>query len=153
MGRGTADASASWSRRRLHRLDVSRQHFPDLDSEGDPGMSEATISTTDPRTGRPLGATVWFCWMTIMWVAFFVLLVEDRLDGLWAWIRDLPLLVEAVLWVALLPWVLGTAVWTSSWPDTVRMPLVGLFALGWTIISIPRQKTVAGDVSNDPHRM
>jgi hypothetical protein len=105
-------------------------------------MTEST-SPTVVRGHRPVGATVWFLWMIAMWVAFFVLLFADRLEALWNAIRDLPLVVEVVLWVAFLPWMLGTAVWTSSWSTTVRVLLVAIFAIGWTIVSIPREKRTA----------
>ena len=76
-------------------------------------MSEAAISPARPTEQRPLGATIWFVWMVAMWVMFFVLLAADRIDDIWSRVRDLPLLAEAVLWVAFLPWMLGSAVWTS----------------------------------------
>jgi hypothetical protein len=78
--------------------------------------------------------------MVGMWVAFFVLLFADHLGMLWNAILHLPLLVEIVLWVLFLPWMLGMAVWTSSWSDWLRIVLVLLFALGWTIASIPRRR-------------
>jgi hypothetical protein len=93
-----------------------------------------------PRSS--LGATLWFVWMVAMWLTFFVLLVANRLDGLWSAIRHLPLFVEIVLWVAFLPWMLGMAVWTSSWADWLRGLLVLCFAVGWTLLSIPRGKKV-----------
>jgi len=55
-------------------------------------------------------------------------------------VRDLPLVVEGMLWLAFLPWLLGTAVWESSWPDALRVALVVVFAAGWTLASIPRAK-------------
>ena len=64
----------------------------------------------------------------------------DRLDEVWSAIRDLPLLVEVGVWVAFLPWMLGTAVWASSWPAVVRVLLVLCFAVGWTVVSIPRER-------------
>jgi hypothetical protein len=103
-------------------------------------MSEITPPTTSLRRHRPLGATLWFLWMNFMWGAFFVVLFADRLDGLWSAIRDLPLLVEVGVWVLFLPWVLGTAVWTSSWPVVLRVLLVVCFAVGWTVASFPREK-------------
>ena len=105
-------------------------------------MSEITPPTTSLGRHRPLGATLWFLWMIFMWVAFFLLLFADRLGELWSAIRDLPLLVEVGMWVAFLPWMLGTAVWTSSWPSAVRVLLVMCFAACWTIMSIPREKSV-----------
>jgi len=103
-------------------------------------MTEITPPTISLHRRRPLGATLWFLWMVVMWDAFFVLLFAYRLDGIWDAVRDLPLLVEVVAWVAFLPWMLGTAVWTSAWPAALRVLLVACFAVGWTIVSIPREK-------------
>jgi hypothetical protein len=77
---------------------------------GEHAMTEITPPTTSLRRHRPLGATLWFLWMILMWATFFVLLFADRLGELWTAIRDLPLLVEVGMWVAFLPWMLGTAV-------------------------------------------
>jgi hypothetical protein len=79
--------------------------------------------------------------MVGLWVAFFVLLFADRLGALWNAVLQLPLLLEIVLWVVFLPWMLGMAVWTSSWGDWLRVALVLLFAIGWTIASIPRRRS------------
>jgi hypothetical protein len=84
--------------------------------------------------------------MILMWAAFFVLLFADRLGELWTAIRDLPLLVEVGMCVAFLPWMLGTAVWTSSWPAVVRVLLVLCFAVGWTVVSIPREQPAKAPV-------
>jgi hypothetical protein len=103
-------------------------------------MSEATLPSVRRAEQRPVGATIWFVWMVAMWAGFFVLLAAERIDGVWSWVRDLPLLVELVLWVALFPWLLGAAVWTSSWAGWLRLLLVLVFALGWSLASIPRPK-------------
>jgi hypothetical protein len=75
-----------------------------------------------------------------MWLAFFALLWAGQLDEIWNWIRDLPLIAEIALWIAFLPWMLGMAVWTSSWATWIRVVLVVLFAVGWTVVSIPRRR-------------
>ena len=103
-------------------------------------MSEATLPPLRRSERRPLGARIWFVWMVAMWVGFFLLLLTDRIDGVWSWVRDLPLLVELALWVALFPWLLGAAVWTSSWAGWLRLLLVLVFALSWSLASIPRRK-------------
>jgi hypothetical protein len=77
--------------------------------------------------------------MVAMWVAFFAALVDGRLDDVWRWVTDLPLLVQLLVWLLAFPWLLGTAVWQSSWADWVRFCLVAAFATGWTLISIPRK--------------
>jgi hypothetical protein len=103
-------------------------------------MSEATVPNFRRSERRPLGATIWFVWMVAMWVGFFVLLLADQIEGAWSWVRELPLLVELLVWVALFPWLLGAAVWTSSWEGWLRLLLVLMFAVGWSLASIPRQK-------------
>lgn len=92
------------------------------------------------RRSPAAGSVLWFLWMLGMWVAFFVLLRLDQIDVVWTWVRDLPLVAEVVAWFLFLPWMLGTAVWTSDWSEGVRVALVLTFALGWTIISVPRSK-------------
>jgi hypothetical protein len=74
-----------------------------------------------------------------MWAGFFALLGADRIEGIWSWLHDLPLLVELLVWVALFPWLLGSAVWTSSWDGWLRLLLVVTFAFGWSLASIPRR--------------
>jgi hypothetical protein len=96
---------------------------------------------TRPR--RPIGATLWFVWIVGMWMAFFVLLFADQLDEIWGAVRDLPFVAEIVLWVLFLPWMLGTAVWTTSWSGWIRVALVACFAVGWTVVSIPRRTSRA----------
>lgn len=103
-------------------------------------MSEATLPTAHRSGRRPLAAMAWFVWMVAMWAGFFVLLLADRIGDVWDWVRDLPLLAELVLWVALFPWFLGSAVWTSSWAGWLRLLLVLVFAFGWSLASIPRPK-------------
>jgi hypothetical protein len=104
------------------------------------GVSEVALSGVQRLERRPLGATIWFVWMIAMWAAFIVLLAADRIDGVWGWVHELPLLAELVLWVALFPWFLGAAVWTSSWAGWLRLLLVLVFAFGWSLASIPRRK-------------
>lgn len=103
-------------------------------------MSEATLRRVERSERRPLGATIWFVWMVAMWAGFFLLLAADRIDGVWSSVRDLPLVGELVPWLALFPWFLGAAVWTSSWADRPRLLFVLCFAFGWSLVSIPRRK-------------
>jgi hypothetical protein len=114
------------------------------------GVRQAVVpqaAPTDPnatppgatRPHRPIGATLWFLWMVGMWMAFFALLFADQLDEIWRSVRDLPFVAEMVLWVLFLPWMLGMAVWTTSWATWIRVALVACFAVGWTLVSIPRR--------------
>lgn len=82
----------------------------------------------------------WFVWMTGLWIVFFVLMHNGRLDDLARWIRDLPIVFEILVWIVFLPQVLATAVWTSGWSEGLRVTLIVLFVTVWTLLSIPRQK-------------
>jgi hypothetical protein len=81
------------------------------------------------RTIRPpssrIGGVAWLVFMVGMWIAFFVVLVGDQLDDVWQWARDLPLVLKLGLWLLTFPWLLGTAVWQSSWTPWLRVGLVG----------------------------
>ncbi|MEV0790369.1 hypothetical protein [Kribbella sp. NPDC050459] len=101
----------------------------------------STANATRGVRRVPPSSTGWFVWMTGLWIVFFVLLSQGRLDDLAAWIRDLPLVAEILVWIAFFPQVLATAVWTSDWSDALRTTLVVLFAAGWTIVSIPRPRS------------
>jgi nucleotide-binding universal stress UspA family protein len=97
-------------------------------------MTEA-IRGPRVRSSRPAGGGAWFIWMAGMWVAFFWLLLADRLDDVWTWVTQLPILVEIIVWIVFFPWMLGTWVWNSSWPDWLRVALVVSFAVCWTIVA------------------
>jgi hypothetical protein len=78
------------------------------------------------------------------WGVFFALLVlaEGTLSALWDSLRELPLLVEGLIWVLLFPLVLATGVWESSWQTWPRLLLVVCFAVGWSLAFFPRAKRV-----------
>lgn len=70
-----------------------------------------------------------------MWVAFAVALVfsQGSLDQAWIWIRSLPILLQAVVWLLFLPVVGGLWVWETTWPLFLRLVIVlGLGA--WNIL-------------------
>ena len=78
-------------------------------------MSDSAFSDRRTRHTVSMRARMWFAWMVVMWAAFFALLATGHLDGLWSAIRDLPLVAQILLWIPFLPWMLGMAVWASSW--------------------------------------
>lgn len=101
-------------------------------------MNDLTAPQSEESPRPSLGARLWFVWIVGMWVAFFVTLFAHQLDPLWSGIRQLSLLVQILLWLGFLPWMLGAAVWTSSWAGWLRVLLVIGLAVGWTLASIPR---------------
>jgi hypothetical protein len=98
------------------------------------------VATTIRPPASRVGGVAWLVFMVGMWIAFFVALLGDRLGEVWQWARDLPLVLELGLWLLSFPWMLGTAVWESSWAPWLRACLVASFAIAWTLISIPRAK-------------
>ena len=96
-------------------------------------------TTIRPQSSR-VGGAAWLVFMVGMWIAFFVALLDDQLGQVWQWVRDLPLLFELGLWLLSFPWLLATVVWENSWAPWLRVCLVASFAIGWTLISIPRAK-------------
>jgi hypothetical protein len=109
--------------------------------------AEATTRSQAPHDALPqryssrgtsLFAQLWFAWMVGLWAVFFTLVFADRLEVVWNAIRQLPIVVEVLAWIAFLPWMLGMAVWTSGWVGWLRVLLVFCFAVGWTVASIPR---------------
>jgi hypothetical protein len=51
------------------------------------------------------------------WVVFYALMLfsEPTLGDLREHLRDLPLVVEGVVWLLLFPYVLALTIWESSW--------------------------------------
>lgn len=96
------------------------------------------MSMTVARRRGGLGPAIWFAWMVVMWIGFFALLFAGQLASLWSAITALPVVVQVVAWIAFLPWMLATWVWTGTWAEWVRVALVLVFAIGWTLVSIPR---------------
>ena len=100
-----------------------------------------STSSTQSRPSRASsGSSGWFVWTVGLWVVFFVLLNNRDLDALAGWIRGLPLPLELLVWLVFFPWVLATAVWTGDWSEGLRLTLVILFAIVWTLVAIPHPK-------------
>ena len=62
----------------------------------------------------------------VLWVAFGYALVASQgsLDRSYEWLRSLPLIAQAGLWLLTLPVAVGLWVWETTWPLLVRLPLV-----------------------------
>ena len=104
---------------------------------GTPGPDVRLVDRLRPESSQ-LGGRVWLGFMVGMWIAFFAALCAGRLDAVQEWVRGLPLVAELGMWLVGFPWLLGTAVWESSLAAVPRTLLVAAFAIGWTLISIPR---------------
>jgi hypothetical protein len=74
-----------------------------------------------------------------MWLALGVAIVvaPARVDAAWRRLRALPLLVQALAWVLLLPIVAGIAVWQLGWPRLARMTVVLGIAIWNLLVFLP----------------
>ena len=83
-----------------------------------------------------MGAYLFFTVCIAIWIAFAWALATKPivLDRAWVHVRDLPVIAKPVVWVALLPWLSGLAVWESNWrTPRARRIAVALVALAFIV--------------------
>jgi ABC-type amino acid transport system permease subunit len=81
-----------------------------------------------------------FVIFALIWAAFGAALIwsQGSIDAAWSFIRSLPLLVQALVWLLFLPVMLGLWVWETTWPVALRLLLV-IGIGGWNlIVFLPR---------------
>jgi hypothetical protein len=81
-----------------------------------------------------------FLVFAVLWLAVGagIVLSQGSVDAVWEQIGQLPLIVQAVAWLLLLPVMAGLWIWESSWPLVIRAVLVFGLA-GWTLlVMLPR---------------
>lgn len=73
----------------------------------------------------------------ILWAGVAVALATrgDLLDRSWEWLRGLPPMMQALVWMLLLPIALGLCVWQTN-PGGVGRPIVAVVLVGWTLVTI-----------------
>jgi hypothetical protein len=73
----------------------------------------------------------------MLWVGFAFALVVNRewLDLLWNWVRALPSVAEIIVWVFILPIMVGLWIWESSWPALVSL-LAFAGIVVWTLLAV-----------------
>jgi hypothetical protein len=105
-------------------------------------MSATTTRHPPARTSPGLFAYASFAIMVGGWVAFAVALVTSRqtLDDVWTSVRDLPLPVEALVWLVGFPFLVGLAIWQASWDEAVRLVAIAVLAVAYTYMFVPRQR-------------
>ena len=117
-------------------------------SEGSKGPMEQVISVLVDGIVIPVTnviptlvtSGILFVVFAVLWVGFAAGIVwnQDGLDAAWASIRDLPIVVQGVLWLLFLPVTAGLWVWETSWPVVLRLIVVVSLA-GWSLmIFLPR---------------
>jgi hypothetical protein len=73
----------------------------------------------------------------VLWVGFVVaLLVNREWPGqIWSWVQSLPPVPRVIVWVLLLPIMVGLWIWESPWPTLGRLAgLAGIVA--WTLLAV-----------------
>ncbi len=99
------------------------------------GTSESTggASRQSGRTGQHTFGGV----MVVGWIVFFVLLVwfPQTFADIWTWVISLPLWAEVIVWIVLLPWMVGAWIWKSDLAEWQRITLVAIVALLWIVAS------------------
>jgi hypothetical protein len=73
----------------------------------------------------------------VLWVGFIIALIVNRewLDQLWTWVGALPTVPKIIVWVLILPIMVGLWIWESTWPTLGRlMGVAGI--VGWTLLAV-----------------
>ena len=75
-----------------------------------------------------------FAILTILWLGFAAALIfnQSMLDTARQFLRGLPIAVQVVVWLLVLPVAAGLWIWETSWPVWLRLVLV--IGLGWVTI-------------------
>ncbi len=99
------------------------------------------MSTTEDK--KPGGSTLqllaWAIFIVAGWgvFAYLLLVASGGLTAAWEWVRSLPLLIQLVMWLLLLPWMLALWISQTPWAPAVRIILIAGIALATFWISIP----------------
>ena len=75
-----------------------------------------------------------FAILAILWLGFGAALVFNPaiLDTIWQTLRGMPLMIQGVVWLLVLPVAASLWIWESSLPLWIRLVLVT--GLGWVTI-------------------
>jgi len=73
----------------------------------------------------------------MLWVGFILALIVNPgwLDSFWEWVQSLPILLQVIVWVLILPIMVGLWTWESSWPVFLRL-LAFAGIIIWTLLAI-----------------
>ena len=105
-------------------------------------MSATAVHHPPKRSPSRLFAYASFAIMVGGWLAFLVALLtsQETLDDVWTAVRDLPLVLEGVAWLLGFPFLVGLAIWESSWDETVRLAAIAVLAVAYTLMFVPRDR-------------
>jgi hypothetical protein len=89
---------------------------------------------------RLVSSGVAFVLYGALWVAFGAALVTNpgALDDAWRSVGELPLPIQAVVWLLFLPVMAGLWVWGTDWPVVFRLVVVVGIAAWNLLVFVPR---------------
>jgi hypothetical protein len=106
-------------------------------------MSEIAVAEPRRRAAPvPMQApgSAFLALMAGLWGAFVTLLAvsPSTLDDAYEWLRGLPLVWEALMWLLTLPWTVAYLVYETGWEHWLRVVVVALIATVHTSVCAPR---------------
>ena len=106
-------------------------------------MSEITVQKARNRHASvPMQApgSAFLALMAGLWGAFVALLAASpsTLDDAYRWLRELPAVWEALMWLLMLPWTVAYLVYETSWEHWVRVGVLVLIVVVHLSICAPR---------------
>jgi len=93
-------------------------------------------------------AAISFWWAVLIggWLCFVLLARSPGgLDAAWVWTQAQPFPMRAAMWLFLLPWMVGLAIWQSGLAPGMRALAITAMAIGWSSLAFtlarPRRAT------------
>ncbi len=83
-------------------------------------------------------AAIAFWWAVLLggWGCFaYLATLPGGLDAAWVWTRTQPFVMQAAMWLLLLPWMVGLAIWQLGWPSLVRAVVIVVMAVSWSSLA------------------
>jgi ABC-type amino acid transport system permease subunit len=117
---------------------ISQQHTEAVETRKRKGRMDQLIETLASGLGNSVGWMaengILFAIFAVVWVAFAAGLIfsQGSVDQAWQTIRELPLIVQIVVWILFLPVMIGLWIWETTWPLVVRLVLV-VGVAGWNL--------------------
>jgi hypothetical protein len=106
-------------------------------------MSEITVERAGQRSAPVAMQAPGSAFLAVMagiWGAFVALLAASpaTLDDAYDWLRELPLVWEALMWLLTLPWTVAYLVYETGWEHWMRVVIVALILTVHLGICAPR---------------
>ena len=128
----------------LHQTEVSKELAGARDGTARKGVVDTVIEAIATGLGNTVAFMadygILFVIFAVVWAAFGAGLIwsQGSVDAAWQAIRDLPLILQLVIWLLFLPVMVSLWIWETTWPLVVRLVLI-IGIGGWNLlIFLPR---------------